>query len=146
MSSDSHEPDVIAYRETSPNYHHFSDLTWFPVNHNQVRDLLGRLLTQLDAMGLPDRAHKAARTLITADVWRWFDAACYNATTSADGCLAPIVMTRTSWPVGEPPPAEPASNRWGWSSERAWFDSRSASSQRPPAEPGPQPAVSGRAA
>lgn len=88
---------------------------WLPVNHRQLRDLLGRVLTHLDAMGLPERAHKAARTLLTQETWRWWDEVYRNARTSYEGCLAPVICPGV---VG----SHPAPNRWGWKSEQEWLD------------------------
>lgn len=110
-----------ALRAATKDYDILNDLTYFPVNHNLVRDLLGRVLTQLDAMALPDRAHSAAKSLLTREVWRWWSFACENSTTSGLGCIAPVVMSRESVPKDDVTAAsEPPSNRWGWRSEREW--------------------------
>ncbi len=92
-----------------------ADDVWLPANHRQLRDLLGKLLTQLDAMALSDRAHHAAKALITREVWNWWNGVYENATTSHLGDLAPIV-------TDGPRVADGPSNRWGWQSEQAWLD------------------------
>lgn len=117
MSQDQYEP--VMHRQTSPHYGLVDDDILYPVDHRQLRDLLGRLLTQLDAMGLPDRAHRAARHLLTQEVWRWWDGVHENATTSGGGCIAPIVMN----PDAVPGDGRPPSNRWGWPSEAAYLAS-----------------------
>lgn len=125
MSNDNHDGHVQLepIRGRAGNYDPFDDRVSFPINHKTVRDLLGRVLTQLDAMGLPDRAHAAAKSLLTREVWRWWADACDNAATSYKGCIAPVVTIRTSWPIGEDPDVKEVSNRWGWPSEGAWRDS-----------------------
>ena len=62
------DQDVVIHHQRSGRYDILADNIHFPISHLQVRDLLGKVLTHLDAMGLPDRAHRAARTLLTADV------------------------------------------------------------------------------
>lgn len=112
--SDTTEPFVV-HRQTSPHYGILDDHTYFPVNHQQLRDLIGKVLTHLDAMNMPDRAHRAARTLLTNEMWQWWNGVYENATTSYKGCIAPVVMdaSRTPSDSEETPP----SNRWGWASE-----------------------------
>lgn len=112
----------VVHRSGHP-YDTLGDQIFFPVNHRQVRDLIGRLLTQLDAMALPDRAHRAAKTLLVQEVWRWWGDACDNACTSGAGCLAPIVMDPEARIAASGKPLMPPSNRWGWQSEEAWLDS-----------------------
>lgn len=105
----------VMHRQFSPDYPITGDNVYYPVNHQQLRDLLGKLLTQLDAMALPDRAHRAAKTLLVQEAWRWWDGVAENATTSYLGCIAPIVLPEQ---VGGAP-----SNRWGWPSEDAYLAS-----------------------
>lgn len=122
MPTDPHGDDVVViHRYHSADYDLLGDDTYLPANHRQVRDLLGKLLTQLDAMGLSERAHKAARTLIVETTWRWWGEVFENATTSAAGCIAPLVCTPTPKAYSGDP--RELSNRWGWDSERAWLDS-----------------------
>lgn len=117
MSSPVQENDAVVHRQTS-RYGILADNHYYPVNHMQVRTLLGRLLTHLDMMGLPDRSHRAAKSLLTQEVWRWWDGVYENATTSYRGCIAPVVTTD-----GSPNDSGPASNRWGWQSETAYLES-----------------------
>lgn len=115
--SDEHDV-VVLHHQRSPHYGIAADHIWYPTSPMQVRALVGKLLTQLDAMALPDRAHKAARTLLVQEIWRWWDGVYENATTSSEGCIAPIVAA----PNGRLAEGEPPSNRWGWRSEREWLD------------------------
>jgi hypothetical protein len=110
------EPTSV-HRQTSPHYGITDDNVWYPVNHRQLRDLLGKLLTHLDAMSLPDRAHKAAKTLIVQEIWRWWDDAADNSHTSAAGCIAPVVVANGGRYVD----GVAASNRLGWESEAQWL-------------------------
>lgn len=109
----------VVHRISSDRYNHLDDNTYIPVNHRQVRDLLGKVLTQLDAMALPDRVHHAAKALLVQETWRWWDTAAENATTSGAGCIAPVVCAGSR-------PKDDAdevafSNRWGWMSEQDWL-------------------------
>jgi hypothetical protein len=113
------EPEpVIHHGRQDSTYGIVDDLVLYPVSHQQLRRLLGGILTHLDAMSLTDRAHSAARTLLTQEVWRWWDTVYRNATTSYQGCVAPIVMTGDVVDENRPP-----SNRWGHESEQAWLAS-----------------------
>jgi hypothetical protein len=116
---DRHVSELVIHRQTSPQYEILDDCVYYPVNHNQMRDLLGRMLTHLDMMGLPDRAHRAARTLLTQEAWRWWDGVHTNAVTSYDGCIAPVVVRGGPGILDD----GPASNRWGWESEAAYLAS-----------------------
>jgi len=107
----------VVHRQRSPYYDVLADHIWYPTSPMQVRQLVGKLLTHLDAMALPDRAHRAARTLIVQEMWRWWDEVCDNAVTSTEGCLAPVVAR----PHGRYVEGEPSSNRWGWQSEQDWL-------------------------
>jgi hypothetical protein len=118
MSSEVQEQEpAVIHRQTSPDYDVLGDNVFYPINHSQVRDLLGRVLTHLDAMGLPERSHRAAKTLLTRDVWAWWSAVHENATTSYKGCIAPVVTAGGTVTVGLEP-----SNRWGFPSEVAYLD------------------------
>lgn len=106
----------VVHRQASAVYGITADNVYYPANHRQFRDLIGRLLTQLDAMALPDRAHRAAKTLLVQEAWRWWDGVAENAVTSGQGCLAPVVMAHWGTVDGVAP-----SNRWGWESEAKWL-------------------------
>lgn len=64
---------------------------WFPIYHIQVRDILGKILTQIEAINLPDKTEKANKAIFTQMVWRWFDEVMDNsATASQNSGLQPI--------------------------------------------------------
>lgn len=113
------EREPVLHRQTS-EYNVLGDNVFFPTNHALVRDLLGKLLTQLDVMNLPDRAHRAAKTLIVAEVWRWWDYVTDNCVTSYEGCLAPIMMRTRPYQKTDDGDPSPPSNRWGWYSEEEY--------------------------
>lgn len=112
---------VVHRQRYAQPYDVLGDDVYFPVNHTQVRHLIGALLTNLDAMALPDRARRAAKTLLVQSAWNWWSDACENAATSGSGCLAPIVMNYRSTPA-DVVRTEAPSNRWGWKSEQEYLD------------------------
>jgi hypothetical protein len=64
---------------------------WFPINHSQVRDILGQILTQIEAMNLNEKSERASKAIFTQMVWRWFDEAMDNSATSYEPAgLRPI--------------------------------------------------------
>jgi hypothetical protein len=69
----------------------YEDL-YFPIRHTQVRDILGKVLTQIEAMNLPASAEKANKAIFTQMLWRWFDEVMDNSATSSEGCIAPIKL------------------------------------------------------
>jgi hypothetical protein len=66
------------------------DELYFPVNKGQVNDILGKILTQLEAMNLTEKSERANKAIFKQMVWHWFDEAIDNSVTSANGCIAPI--------------------------------------------------------
>lgn len=114
------ELESIVIHHESAEYDITGDNVYFPINHRQLRDLLGKLLTQLDAMGLPERVYLANKAMLTQTVWRWWDEVYSNATTSSMGCIAPVICKdemSTNDDNGYP------SNRWGYKSEEEYVAS-----------------------
>ena len=105
---------IPTHHQNSPYYGITDDSVYFPVEHKQLRGLLGEVLTILDTMNLPDRSHYASKAALTQAVWRWWDSVYQNSTTSYKGCIAPVVISDA---IG----AEP-SNRWGWDSEERYIE------------------------
>lgn len=64
----------------------------FPVDLHLAQNLLGVVLTHLDAIGMPDPQAKAVKDLVRQSFWRWWDTVKENSVTSYRGCLAPIVL------------------------------------------------------
>ena len=70
---------------------------YFPINYDlQVRDLLGKMLTHVDALGLPEAQGKAAKDLVRQTFGVWFDRVQENSMTSYRGCVGPIEVLRES--------------------------------------------------
>ena len=75
---------------------------WFPIYHEQVRDILGKILTQIEAMNLPERTEKATKAIFTQMVWHWFDQVMDNsATASPNSGLTPISTRVSPNPIGK---------------------------------------------
>lgn len=68
--------------------------SFFPINSDQVNRLLGKLLTHIDALGLPPGQAKANKDLIRQSLQQWFNEAKDNSRTSHRGCIAPIQLLR----------------------------------------------------
>lgn len=67
---------------------------FFPINYPQVRDLLGKMLTHVDALGLDAFQRDAAKSLIKQSIHVWFEGVQENSMTSYRGCIAPIELLR----------------------------------------------------
>ena len=80
---------------------------YFPINVNQVEDLLGKTLTQLEVMNL--RNEKATKDVFRQLIWSWYSAVQENSITSYNGCIAPIFDFSDH---GELVKDGPQTNRW----------------------------------
>lgn len=67
---------------------------YYPINGAQLRDLVGKLLTHVEAMGLAERVEKANKDLIRQTLYTWWATAQDNSKTSYRGCIAPIEVLR----------------------------------------------------
>lgn len=75
------------------------DDLYAPINGGyQLDDLIGKVLTLLDATGMPDGQAKAVKDLIKGQIRRWYADSLDNAETSYRGCIAPIVVLRNVGP------------------------------------------------
>ncbi|WP_236739467.1 hypothetical protein, partial [Mycobacteroides abscessus] len=81
---------------------------YFPVQAAQVRNLLGKILTHIEAMNLPPRVEKANKDLVRQSIWDWWSDAMENSTTSAGGCIGPIENIREARTSDDKP------NRYVW--------------------------------
>lgn len=111
---------IPTMHQNSPYYGITDNDTYYTVSHLQLRDLIGKLLTLLDAMNLPDRVHHAQKALIVQSVWQWWDGVYENSTTSYKGCIAPIVIT-TELDAKISGDIYP-SNRWTFNSEEEYLE------------------------
>ncbi|BCP36374.1 hypothetical protein MINTMi198_17440 [Mycobacterium intracellulare M.i.198] len=66
----------------------------FPVNVGLAQKMLGKMLTHIEALGLPDKAEKANKDLIRQSFWSWWSDVQENSMTSYKGCIAPIEVRR----------------------------------------------------
>jgi hypothetical protein len=85
------------------------DKYYFPINLNQVKDLLGKMLTHVEAMNLREGVEKANKDLVRQHIWKWFAEVQENSLTSYKGCIAPIFSFSDN---GEIVKDGPQSNRW----------------------------------
>ena len=83
------------------------DRYYFPINVDQVKDLLGKTLTQLEVMNL--RNEKATKDVFRQLIWSWFSNVQDNSVTSYQGCIAPIFDFSER---GEIVKDGPQTNRW----------------------------------
>jgi hypothetical protein len=63
---------------------------WFPINQWQMDNLVGRVLTHIEAMNLPENVLKANKDLVKQSLWGWYGDVQENSLTSYQGCIAPI--------------------------------------------------------
>ena len=68
----------------------------FPIDSSQVNDLLGQILTQIEAMNLSEKSENANKAIFKQMIWHWFDEVMDNSWTSSNGCIAPIKIVRCS--------------------------------------------------
>jgi hypothetical protein len=83
------ELQSVPVHRLPPGIQDYEDL-YFPIDHNQIRSLLGQVLTQVEAMNLQPQNEKAVKAIFTQMLWRWFDEVMENSITSAHGCIAPL--------------------------------------------------------
>lgn len=67
---------------------------YFPVNISQLRELVGKMLTHVEAMGLPERAEKANKDLVRQSLYKWWEEAQEDSLTSYRGCIGPVELLR----------------------------------------------------
>lgn len=81
---------------------------FFPIQAAQVRNLIGKILTHVEAMNLPERVEKANKDLVRQAIWDWWSSAVDNSTSSAGGCIGPIEHIREARTSDDKP------NRYVW--------------------------------
>ncbi len=80
MEKDIRAVEIHRVGESYGDYEKF----YFPIDHRQVRDILGQILTQVEAMNLNDKSEKALKAIFTQMIWRWFDEVMDNSSTSSE--------------------------------------------------------------
>jgi len=63
---------------------------YFPVNFRQIEDLVGKVLTQIEAMNMSPTAEKANKDIARQLLWKWWSDAQENSMTSYKQCIGPI--------------------------------------------------------
>lgn len=63
---------------------------FFPVNLSQFENLVGKVLTQIEAMNLNERSEKANKDIARQTLWGWWNSAQENSLTSSGLCIGPI--------------------------------------------------------
>lgn len=104
---------------------------YFPVNLSQVKDLLGKMLTQVEAMNLRGTVEKANKDIVRQRIWKWFEEVQDNSLTSYKGCIAPIFDFSDH---GEVVKNGPQTNRWHKLCPNCGDGTTSSCSECPPSE------------
>lgn len=73
---------------------------YIPVNIGQVKDLLGKVLTQIEAMNLSEKAENANKSIAKQTIWLWWENAQENSLTSWERCIGPIDMEERKKTLG----------------------------------------------
>jgi hypothetical protein len=63
---------------------------YFPINVHQFEDLVGKVLTQFEAINLPEKVEQANKDIVKQLLWRWFDNVQENSITSWKAIVGPI--------------------------------------------------------
>lgn len=63
---------------------------YFPINLSQFEDLVGKVLTQFEAINLPASVEQANKQIIKQLLWRWYDGVQENCITSWRAIIGPI--------------------------------------------------------
>lgn len=69
---------------------------YFPTNLQQVENLLGKMLTHIEAMNLPQTVEKANKDLVRQTLWKWWSDVQENSMTSYKGCVGPLGILETN--------------------------------------------------
>lgn len=104
---------------------------YFPINLSQVEDLLGKMLTQVEAMNLRGTVEKANKDIVRQRIWKWFEEVQENSLTSYKGCIAPIFDFSDH---GEVVKNGPQTNRWNRLCPNCGEGTTSSCSECPPTD------------
>lgn len=67
---------------------------WFPTNYYMFQTFEGKLMTHLEALGLPDKQEKATKDIFRQLMWDFYSDITENSRTAATEKLHPIVVDR----------------------------------------------------
>ena len=76
---------------------------YFPVNLRQFENLVGKVLTQIEAMNLNERSEKANKDIARQTLWGWWSDAQDNSLTSYGLSIGPIFAPNTTGVVTNEP-------------------------------------------
>lgn len=102
------------------------DRYYFPIDVSQVENLLGQMLTQVEAMNLREQVEKANKDIVRQRIWKWFEDVQENSLTSYQGCIAPIFDFSENGTIVK---SGPQTNRWGYICKNGCHKSRTQGSK-----------------
>ena len=76
---------------------------YFPANTRQFEDLVGKMLTQIEAMNLRESVEKANKDIVRQILWSWWSGVQENSMTSSGLCIGPIVAPNDTGVVSDLP-------------------------------------------
>lgn len=76
---------------------------YFPANTRQFEDLVGKMLTQIEAMNLRESVEKANKDIVRQILWSWWGSVQENSMTSSGLCIGPIVAPNDTGVVSDLP-------------------------------------------
>jgi len=76
---------------------------YFPANTRQFEDLVGKMLTQIEAMNLRESVEKANKDIVRQILWSWWGGVQENSMTSSGLCIGPIVAPNDTGVVSDMP-------------------------------------------
>ena len=79
------------------------DRYYFPANTRQFQDLVGKMLTQVEAMNLRESVEKANKDIVRQMLWKWWNDVQENSMTSYKLCIGPIIAPNDTGVVSDKP-------------------------------------------
>lgn len=79
------------------------DCYYFPANTKQFEDLVGKMLTQVEAMNLRESVEKANKDIVRQILWNWWSGVQENSLTSSGRCIGPILAPNSDGRVSDIP-------------------------------------------
>jgi len=79
------------------------DRYYFPSNVRQFEDLVGKMLTQVEAMNLRESVEKANKDVVRQILWSWWSGVQENSMTSSGLCIGPVLAPNSDGRVSETP-------------------------------------------
>lgn len=76
---------------------------YFPANVDQFETLVGRMLTQVEAMNLREPVEKANKDIMRQTLWKWWSDVQENSMTSHKLCIGPIIAPNDTGVVSDKP-------------------------------------------